>query len=315
MKTNYKKLIVGAMGLVVGAGLVGSISGSVAWYQYSTRATAAFIGTAAHCSENMQIKVAGGEWRGDYTVAQSSAAVASLAHNGSKLTPLTTGAQEKNTALGTLYKNPVYQKTAQATWGTAADANYLQFTVSLRVLDVDGSNSATYLDKDVYLTNLTIRDVTAGKDLSDAVRVHIANSTAGKYALAAKTATSTVTAGKLDLNNDGAYDKAEGYEWDTVEELTYGDGTQTSFAANDPLLVADDSGSTITGGVSFGKTGTSADGLSLTITIWLEGWAKLDQGVAGNKEGADTAVWDAATYVGKQFNVGMRFAVDHHADH
>lgn len=317
MKTNNKKLIVGALALVAGAGLVGSVSGSFAWFQYSTRTTAAFVGTAAHCSENMEIKVAGGAWQKDYTVAQTTAALSSVATNGSVLTPLTTGAIANNVALTTLYKNPIYQYESMSSWGTAASANYIQFSLKVRVLDVDGANVASYLAKEVYLTNLTIRDVTGGADLSDAVRVHIA--CGSNYALMSKAGGDTNTFGALDLNNDGVADKQTGYEWDSPADCVYGtaDSVQSAYAQNASAIVANDTNATLTGGLVWGTTPATDAGLEFTITIWLEGWQKLDHPETGNAEAsaAESAVWNSSYYVGKQFNVGFRFAVQPHADH
>ena len=58
MKTNiFSKVAVTMMTVALGAGIVGSISGTVAWFQYSTRSTVSFTGTSAHCTENLQIRV------------------------------------------------------------------------------------------------------------------------------------------------------------------------------------------------------------------------------------------------------------------
>ena len=48
MKASFKKwrLVTAAMGLLSFAAFVGSISGSIAWWAYSTRAGVSFTGTA-----------------------------------------------------------------------------------------------------------------------------------------------------------------------------------------------------------------------------------------------------------------------------
>ena len=61
MKLN-KKIIFPAFALLAGVSLVGSISGTVAWYQYSTRANASYIGSSAGVSGNLQIRLPNGEW-------------------------------------------------------------------------------------------------------------------------------------------------------------------------------------------------------------------------------------------------------------
>ena len=58
MKTNlFSKVAVTMMTVALGAGVVGSISGTVAWFQYSTRSTVAFTGTSTHCTENLQVRL------------------------------------------------------------------------------------------------------------------------------------------------------------------------------------------------------------------------------------------------------------------
>ena len=48
--------------LAVGVALVGSVSSTLAWYQYSTKAQAAYIGTSVGKSENLEIKKVDGTW-------------------------------------------------------------------------------------------------------------------------------------------------------------------------------------------------------------------------------------------------------------
>ena len=58
MKINtFKKLAVSTMAVAMGAALVGSISGSIAWYQYSTRSTVSYSGASAHCTESLQVRL------------------------------------------------------------------------------------------------------------------------------------------------------------------------------------------------------------------------------------------------------------------
>ena len=308
-----KKILVSALALAMGAGLAGSVSGTMAWFQYSTRAQAAYIGTAAHCSEMLQVSVDDGStWHTELTNAMMQTAVGSK-----KIVPITTGAQAKDAALSAnLYGNPIYQISAgdysADTWLAAEASSYVQFTLKFRVTDVK-ENLTTKLVKDVFLTNLTIQDATSGADLSDAVRVHFA---ATNNMLFAKSATSTNVYGPLDLNNDGAYDKEEGYsDFEDLDELVYGtaDATQTSYAANDSTVIATDTNGVLTNGKKLGSTAADAD-LSVTVTIWLEGWQKLSNVPEDNKDEAagSSAIWDSTYYVNKVFQVGMRFAVPLH---
>ena len=54
---NPLKLIIGVLGLSSVAALVGSISGTVAWYAYSTRALVSYTGTSAQSSAQLQIGI------------------------------------------------------------------------------------------------------------------------------------------------------------------------------------------------------------------------------------------------------------------
>ena len=338
MKTNKKHIIIPALMMAVGVGLVGSISGTVAWYQYSTRVTAAYIGTSAKASENLQIKVISADDTNFYKTEAvtdgyfqdlQSAAVASAiggatAKYGTKLSPITTGELAKNAALpATLKGNPIYQYAATSQWADATIANYVQFKLSFRALDVDGTGSA-YLAKNVYLTNLTIMDNadnatnSKGTDLSDAVRVHISAPGAGSAgavnALFNKNGSSTNVYGKLDVNNDGTLDQTAGYEWDTTRtDVMYGDENkvQAAYAANDTTILATDTNATLTGGKALCTTKDDGSDVTITVTIWLEGWQKLDNVAPGNAEASasESAIWDPAKYVGAKFNVGMRFAI------
>ena len=55
MKINNKKIIVPTLTIAMACALAGSIAGSVAWYQYSTRATSFMNGTTAGTSRNLQM--------------------------------------------------------------------------------------------------------------------------------------------------------------------------------------------------------------------------------------------------------------------
>ena len=58
MKTNiFSRIAVTTMTVALGAGVIGAVSGTFAWFQYSTRSTVAYEGTAAHSTENLEIRV------------------------------------------------------------------------------------------------------------------------------------------------------------------------------------------------------------------------------------------------------------------
>ena len=87
-----RKVVISSLTLLSAFTLAGSISGTVAWYQYSTKATVAYTGTSAHCSKLLQISADDGTtWGSD--LGDSDLPGASFA-------PITTGGQDKDVALG-----------------------------------------------------------------------------------------------------------------------------------------------------------------------------------------------------------------------
>ena len=338
MKINKTKIIVPTLALAMGAALAGSVSGTVAWFQYATRAQASYIGATAHCSELLEVTATksgvaiaeNATWKNELTSTDiQGVAYDTTNHIGDDIVPITAGGIDSDDALPEkFYKNPLYQEVDMAKWGTASAANYVQFDLHFHVKDVDGQNTVTYLSKKLYLTDLSIVSLTsanadnsANNDIYKAIRVHIAVGTS--YTLFANGVTSTTTAGALDLNADGNNDKAASYEWNVPEsnpDLSYGSKlngeavastTQSSInAAGSGVLANDADPYNIVAG-SNGELGTitnAADGLTAKVTIWLEGWQELGSSNA-------SAMWDPATYIGQKFGVGFRFACDAHVKH
>ena len=54
-KFKLSKMVPVGLGLLTFAGIVGSISGSLAWWAYSTRVSASYQGTSVTTSEQLQI--------------------------------------------------------------------------------------------------------------------------------------------------------------------------------------------------------------------------------------------------------------------
>ena len=318
-----RKLVVTALSLLIGASVAGSITSTVAWFQYVTRAQVAYTGTTSHCSKLLRISAdEGATWGNDINLN-------SLSTTQVKFSPITTGAQKKDEALPTtFYGQPNYRQGAYENWFTASTDSYAKFTILVKVNDVDGASTPTQLANDVYLTDVTIQDATTGgaADLSNALRVHVATSN-NKYFLFAKNSSvtnpagevSTSVGGYLDINNDNKYD-TKGYEWDT-SLIVYGEegAVQTAYSTKDTSIIATESDNgAISGGTSIGSTLTSGY-LTVTVTIWLEGWALLTTGIDHNSSTntinkTNTSIWDSTTYVNKKFNVGLTFGVALHGD-
>lgn len=316
MKTlNFRKVLIPSFALLIGGSLAATLSSTLAWFQYATRAQVAYVGALTHSTKLLKISIDnGGHWGNDYYQNDMASHI-----TGNKLVPITTGAQLKNAALpNKFYAHPDLGRGAYTNWLPASIDNYAQFTILAKVTDVDGAANPTTLVNDVYITELLIQDDSTNgttNDLSDAVRVHLAVTDANgdkSYFLFAKSVTSTTVGGKLDLNNDGKYDK-DLDSWGT-QDCYYGEeAVQTSYKYNDTTIISADPDNPT--GVSIGKTG--AENMRIVVTTWIEGWSKLDQGLEGNANGAsDTQVWNPVAYADKKFNVGIRLGVkSHNSDH
>nr|MCR5078577.1 hypothetical protein [Bacilli bacterium] len=271
------------------------------------------------------------------------------------ISPITPGAVAKDGSLpSTMHSHPIYQYFAYSAWRNASSTDYVVLPLQVKLLDVDGTGTSVYADRDVYLADLSLSNDTSVQksDLTSALRVHFAATTNQLYSLNGD----TLTVGDyLDLNGDGKYDKSVGYEDFQDTTITkYGDdtGVLASYKANgtknsaDTPMANDSAADLVTdNAIALGKTDSNGV-LSIKVTIWLEGWSELDaeaavidtltqeelNGLTGMAKG-DTykvsddskvyrydgsswnevttdSVWDASSYIGSKFNVGMRFVVD-----
>lgn len=328
MKTNKGKLLVLALSATAFLSLAGSITGTVAWYQYSTRATAGIMGSSKSVTENLQISTDGKKWGSDLKSDAILAAARKKANNqdaASAITPITSGNMDKDGTLK-LYDAPQYQYGGSYdNWHTANIKNYLQFDLYFRFIKkVDGKTN--YIQRDVKLTDLSITSLgtakDAGKDiLAKAMRVHFSSkaTNADINSLASKDGETTATVGNLDLNNDGDLDTSNKYEWEKENEIiNYGTGSQTAYSADDKtgtaLLAATDNKGDLTGGKTIATTLTKEehgenDTSKVTVTIWFEGWQKLTD---NEKE---TAMWTDDLIKDTTFRIGMQFGCDRDTDY
>ena len=254
MNIKKKSIIIPAFALLIGASLAGSISGTVAWYQYSTRVNTAYVGVSGGTSENLQISLAGGEWSTRLT-KEAIENYVSGSEYGAKVLPITSGAMEKDSALPeNFFLNPIYgQEGGYANWQKADKANYVVLPLQLRYVQRDGdkeggANDAKNVAKEVFLSDLLIQEDKANdakdkEDLSEAIRFHIdafkeedRNVPANHInRLISKNGGTTVTEGKLDLDGDGALDykynsDQYGFGSDETTPLIYGEGSQIAFS-------------------------------------------------------------------------------------
>ena len=270
MKTRFNKIVIPTLAICLGAALAGSISGTVAWYQYSTRASTAYLGTSAGTSGNLKLRIkdSGGDW----TTQLTKEAISAYLGADKKVSPVTSGNMEKDAPLSGLYKNPIRsfeeKEVGYDGWLDADESMYVQIPLEFCYIAYDGvkegegqsAKDEKYVAKDVYLSDLLIQadyqnnnenDLLDKKDLSDAIRVHLSSSyeeadendqmeakTTNK--LISKKGGTILTAGHLDLDGDNEDDKVSvgtdpgakyGFGSGTTTELvTYGEGLQTSFS-------------------------------------------------------------------------------------
>ena len=354
---NKNKIIVSALALAIGASLAGSISGTVAWYQYSTRANVALIGEAGGFSGNLQMRFVGdNDWKTRITWTDMNNYLASKlqANEEMNLVPMTFGTMGKASPLPQYgYVQPVAGISDMSKWAKATNKNYAQFQLELRYNERDGRKEGEpavdgkNIELPVYLSKLVIKEhtVEGKKDLSNAVRVHISSSYNDGVdqldnKLISKNGGTILTQGKLDLDGDGYDDKAypdndefgfnDPGDDSTLQDIVYGSGEQTSYGAVKdynaahtyipygatdsaadpihPVLVGQD-GNVLTDltyndGMDrdkmIGKTMASdTNFLTVTITVWVEGWQELD----------GSAIWDEVDYIKSKFDLGIQFAV------
>ena len=254
MNIKKKSIIIPAFALLIGASLAGSITGTVAWYQYSTRVNTAYVGVSGGTSGNLQIKLGNNEWSTRLTKDTIETYVGNSEY-GANIMPITSGAMDKDDALPTdFYSNPLYGQDSYNKWIKAEKANYIVLPLQLRYVERDGVKEvgvdAKNVAKEVFLSDLTIKGHSTNaanekEDLSDAIRFHIdafkeedRNAPANHInRLISKKGGTTVTEGQLDLDGDGdldcKYNSGDIYgfdDGDTTSPIIYGNGSQVAFS-------------------------------------------------------------------------------------
>lgn len=322
MKTNNKKkIVVSVLALAMGAGLAGSVSGSVAWYQYSTRTSANFVGTSIGTSRNLWI--AEEKQSGEYTDGENGDWKQHLTISPKDFKPSSIYITKDNNNKDVInfVDHPVYMSPyLPAAQGTGYKA---EFSFVFKCLDTtkDGSSQ---IAKQVFLTQFNIVNKSA-KDLTSAVRVAIqGHDQTFIISKNADTTPTTVTSGNLDLNNNGHPD-TDDYKVDDSAgtAIVYrnakpsGNEDQTGLSYNS---VSKTSAMVTTDGdtynaYSFGNkdgrvmtstvVGDNAASAPVKVTVWLEGWQPLPTGVGENT----SSMWDQA-WLTQSFELQFQFACE-----
>ena len=304
MKTqNKKKIIVSTLAIAMGAALAGSISGSVAWYQYSTRAAAQIQGTAAGTMGELQIQ---GRKSGGSTIDGGTSNSIVLGRDEFK--PMSV---YKDGSTTKYVDAPVYQTPILPAQKNDA-LHYIDYELNFKFEHKENAASSELLAKNIYLVDFDI--VNAGtNDITGAVRVELCDKDGASLFLLSDNAAgeTTLTSGNLDLNNNTVLDTLE---WDCKdagdEKITYKNhatlGASYATVAHSSVVVdknaegfdpydldTDNSAKVLL------QTKTTGWSDNLIVRVWLEGWALLG--------GATNASW-GTEYLAQNFNINMQFA-------
>lgn len=299
MKLSNKKIIVSTLALAMGAALAGSISGSVAWYQYSTRAASQIIGTSAGTEGRLQVKKST-----DADTAYSQ----NVTFAAAEFKPLSVKNAE---GVLTFYEHPVYQYAQLAT----TTSGYADYTLNFRFQTNQTKTADAWVNdttKNIYLSYFAIEPAAGAEvDVSDAVRVAFLDSTGkAKFILAKSSAAGTTdTAQYLDVNKDTRDDTTY---WDCLDnqslvtgdpgaptkvEYTTGAASYSTNAHADALAdVSDPYEIDSATGNSAKILSTTAVDNALTIRVWIEGFAEINS----------KTIWDRDT-IAQSFNINMQF--------
>ncbi|MBE6136461.1 MAG: hypothetical protein E7181_04260 [Erysipelotrichaceae bacterium] len=292
MKTNNsKKIVVSVLALAMGAGVAGSISGSMAWYQYSTRAYAAIKGTTVGTLGRLQLKA-----------DNDAEFVEYKAINGDEFRPTTI--LRDNGSL-TFLDHPVYQVP---TLPAIANNNlpYVDYVFNFRFQEsTNGEDWADKTARNIYLSHFGV--INAGgdgsKDVSEAVRAafYVGDSTTAKAVLSNTSAKVTTTHGNLNLNNNNKVDTdAFDLKDETGTAIDYTNGaTSYTTDAHGSWVLTDAELANIytldtTPAIAAKALCTTAQ--TLTVRIWLEGWELLNSKATWTKE-----------YLAQNFELQMQF--------
>ena len=220
-KSTFNKISISALSIVTTASIVGAITGTVAWFQYSTRAQAAFTGTTVHCSENLRISIDGNDWKTELNSSETQQYLLNNGREDTALRPVTTGEHKKDEKINGFKRNPIYQFNAMENWIEADESDYVTFPLRLKVVDVNGKQGEYLLAKKIYLSDTSSNNPEIKYDITDALRVHY--DIGDFHATLANQEYNVNTYGPLDLDGDARLDMSEGYDFtDGRSILQYG---------------------------------------------------------------------------------------------
>lgn len=287
MKISNKKIIVSTLALAMGAALAGSISGSVAWYQYSTRAAALINGTSAGTLGRLQLSKHGlDDWKDYETFDPENFRPVSITNTS-----------------GTLawFDQPVYQ-VPQAPAMDNSNVGYVDYQFDFRFqTKTESADWASAATRNVYLSHFAIVNDGATNDVSSAVRVAILKQDGTTLKIFEQNAAgdTTATQGKLDLNKNTVLD-TDGWDCQDTSgsDITYTNGvaSYTTDPHSDLVLTAAEQAKVYELDTTVASKALCTTAQSLTVRVWLEGWAEL----------GGAATW-GEEYLKQNFDIQLQF--------
>ena len=259
---NPLKLVIGVLGLSSVAALVGSISGTLAWYAYSTRALVSYTGTSVQSTTQLQIGIKSDipinftsnasliedvTFEGDsnhyYFMRVGSGGMPAAVINDylstkgyatNILEPLSSYGYNTGETIN-LRNRPVTNKpNDEAT--PAEITKYVDIPFVFRVLSGKSTSLSYVSDHDIFLSNATaiaapnLEGNTDGNDIHNSIRLYIERSNGDNYILNPSSSTNgrDKVAGVLNLtggsNGYGCYDYDNDPSSPTyMQEFLYGD--------------------------------------------------------------------------------------------
>ena len=268
MKINKTRFVFAALVICSTGALVGSISSTIAWYQYSTRVSAVYLGASAGANGNLKLRIKGtNNWLADIGY-QDVADYLKSVNKAQKIMPVTSGNMNADDAIAKdsngemmFYFNPNENLVERIeygpdNWRLADSSMYVALPLEVCYM-VKDDGGYSYEEKEVYISDLLIQEDYRNKedennlkkDLSSSVRVHLSSYQSNDKSenhidtavnrLISKNGGSILTEGYLDMDGDGNIDEyLEGnqganYGFDKNAErhyITYGEGHQTSYS-------------------------------------------------------------------------------------
>lgn len=266
-KIGIKKFIPVGIGLLSLSAFVGSISGSLAWWAYSTRVSVTYEGTTVSTSEQLQIglklnnfndtqvqaltdlgleedtDLASGNDRFVFSKAGGGLPAEAIRiylqaqniYSYNELCPVTSRTYEEGQAL-TLYETLLFQNSVNTVQALRSKYTYIPFVFRIIKLNAVTQDDKFAEGRDIYLSKAIVELDTRNADskIGNGLRIHFNNGDVADNFILNPLSTIeneanmyTPVCGLLDLNNDKVFDAYAPGHALANQEIIYGDYTGT----------------------------------------------------------------------------------------